>query len=410
MCALTLVGGYLLKTRCSEPGANQYRDLCYNDIQPLFGAREIDEGTFPYVNARLDEGELVDGAIEYPVLTGVFMWAAGRIAPGDHVRYLQVTALLLAPFGLLAAHLLEKLSGRRALLFAAAPAIVLYAFHNWDLLAVAAVVAGLWSWRTKRFEWAAVLFGVGAALKMYPALFLVPLALYLLREGDRRLALRSFLAGAGTFVAVNLPFILVNFDGWWATYEFHSNRLPNYDSVWLLGLTPSGNPDWSPDVFNLVTTVLILGSYGLAVWLGWKRSIVKGVPYPFLQVCGATLVVFLLWNKVHSPQYVLWLLPFFVVLRVHIGWWVAYSLADLAVYVGVFRWFYDFGEGHSLEEMTGAKTLLIGGIWLRALLLVALFVVFLASRSALVGGASHRKTSQPPPRLEPVGEQQEGRC
>jgi hypothetical protein len=55
--------------------------------------------------------------------------------------------------------------------------------------------------------------------------------------------------------------------------------------------------------------------------------------------------------------------------------------------------------------MTGAKTLLIGGIWLRALLLVALFVVFLASRSALVGGASHRKTSQPPPRLETVGEQ-----
>ena len=402
---MTLVGGYLLKARCSEPGANQYRDLCYNDIQPLYGVRNIDEGTFPYVHGRIADGELVDGAIEYPVLTGVFMWASGRIATGDHSQYLQVTALLLAPFGLLAAHQLEKLSGRRALLFAAAPAIVLYAFHNWDLLAVAAAVAGIWAWRKRYFELAAVLFGLGAALKMYPALFLVPLALYRWREGDRKEGLVTFGAGAGVFLLVNLPFMLVNFEGWWATYEFHSNRLPNFDTVWLLGLSPSGDPLWSPSTFNLVTTGLIVASYGLALWLGWRRSAVKNAPYPFLQVCAAALAAFLLWNKVHSPQYVLWLLPFFVLLRIHVGWWIAYSLADLAVYVGVFRWFYDFGQGTTLEESTGAKTLLLGGIWVRALLLVALYVVFLGARSALVGGADHRKTSQVPPRLEAVGEQ-----
>ena len=397
---MTLLGGYILKARCSAPGANQYRDLCYNDIQPLYGIRGVEEGTFPYVDGRLEDGELVDGAIEYPVLTGVFMWFSGRLAPGDHTEYLQVTALLLAPFGLLAAHLLGQMSGRRALLFSAAPAIVLYAFHNWDLLAVAAVVGGLWAWRGRRFEWAAVMFGIGAALKMYPALFLVPLALYRWREKDRRGALLSLGAGAGTFFALNLPFALLNFEGWWATYEFHSNRYPNYDTVWLLGLTPSGNVSWSASTFNLLTTALIVVSFALALYLGWKRSLVKDEPYPFLQVCGAALVAFLLWNKVHSPQYVLWLLPFFVVLRVHLAWWIAYSLADLAVYVGVFRWFYDFGSGHTLEEMTGAKTLLIAGIWLRAALLAALFVVFLGARSALGSGAGHRLSSAVSPRLE----------
>ncbi len=398
------MGGYFLKARCSAPDANQYRDLCYNDIQPLYGIRGVQEGTFPYVDGRLEDGELVDGAIEYPVLTGVFMWFAGRLTSADHTQYLTVTALLLAPFGLLSAHLLGRLSGRRALLFAAAPAIVLYAFHNWDLLAVAAVVGGLWAWRSRHFEWAAVLFAIGAALKMYPALFLVPLALYRWREGDRRGAISAFVVGAATFVAINLPFALANFEGWWATYEFHSNRLPNYDTIWLLGLTPSGNVRWSPDVFNVLTSALIVASFALAIYLGWKRSVVKDVPYPFLQVCGAALVAFLLWNKVHSPQYVLWLLPFFVVLRVHIGWWVAYSLADLAVYVGVFRWFYDFGAGRTVEEMTGAKALLLAGIWLRALLLVALFVVFLGARSALGRGADHALSSPVPPRLEWVGE------
>ena len=392
--------------QCSAPDANQYRDLCYNDIQPLYGIRGVQEGTFPYIEGRLADGELVDGAIEYPVLTGVFMWASGRVAPSDHVQYFKITALLLAPFGLLAAHLLGRLSGRRALLFSAAPAIVLYAFHNWDLLAVGAAVGGIYLWREGRFTWSGILFGIGAALKMYPALFLVPLALYRWREDDRRGALLAFGAGAGTFVGINLPFIVANFEGWWATYEFHSNRLPNYDTVWLLGLTPSGNPRWSPETFNLVTTGLIAASFVLALFLGWKRSTIKSVPYPFLQVSGAALVAFLLWNKVHSPQYVLWLLPFFVVLRVHIGWWIAYSLADLAVYVGVFRWFYDFGLGHPLEEMTGAKTLLVGGIWVRAVLLVVLFVVFLGARSALEGGADHAVMSQASSRVERVGEQQ----
>ena len=49
-------------------------------------------------------------------------------------------------------------------------------------------------------------------------------------------------------------------------------------------------------------------------------------------LCG-----FLLLHKVHSPQYTLWLVPFFVLLRVPWGWVVAYLVADLAMDVGIFR-------------------------------------------------------------------------
>ncbi len=401
-CGLTLTAGYVLKARCSAPDSNQYRDLCYNDIQPLYALRGVDRHVFPYVHGHLEEGELAGAAVEYPVLTGVFMWGAGFLAE-DYKEYLEVTALLLAPFGFAAAYVLARMSASRALLFAGSPAMILYAFHNWDLLVVAAVAAGFYAWDRDRGVLAAVLFGVGGALKMYPLLFLVPLALERFHSSDRRGGLRLAGAGAGAWAAINLPFALAGFEGWWTTYEFHRLRLPNYDTIWLIGLHPDASAGGiSAAGLNLTTTVLMLVSFGAALWLGRRRARSEGV-YPVLQVSAALLVAFLLWNKVHSPQYALWLMPFFVLLRTHLAWWVAYSIADLLVYVGVFRWFYDFSFVGA-DEMTAAKGLLISGVWLRAGLLAALFFVFSRATPAL----AERVVSHPPPRLDHVREQTVG--
>jgi uncharacterized membrane protein len=375
-----LFSGYLFKSRCiGDFNAHSYKDLCYNDIQPLFGIRLFrddrgaPEKTFPYVNGRLVDGELRDGAIEYPVLTGVFMWATG--SPVDDAdSYLRLSAIALAPFGLLIAYLLVRMARVRAFLWSAAPALVLYAFHNWDLLVVAASVTGIWLWWKRKFGWAAVLFGLGAALKMYPIMFLAPLVLDRLWERDVRGAVRSALAGLGTVILVNLPFTVANFDGWIATYRFHEQRYPNFDSIWWLGW-----PNWSPERFNLVTLVLTaLFAIGcIAAALVKTRRDEK---FPFIQLCAALLATFLLWNKVHSPQYTLWLLPFFVLLRVHIALWLAYAVADLAVYVGVFRYFYDYGF-QRFDSV--AKDVMTVGVWSRAALLLLLIVVFLTSKDAL---------------------------
>jgi hypothetical protein len=177
---------------------------------------------------------------------------------------------------------------------------------------------------------------------------------------------------------VNLPFVAIDPSPWWATYAFHSQRGPNFDNMWQLVFPAS-----SPAALNATTTLLIGLSFVIALGVAARRS--RDGAFPGFAVCGAMLAAFMLWNKVHSPQYTLWLLPFFVLVRVHIGWWVAYAVADLAVYVGVFRWFYDFVYlGH---DFTFAKRLMIGGIWARAALLALLFVVFLRTR----------ETDPPPP-------------
>jgi uncharacterized membrane protein len=391
VCAVTLLGGYLLKAQCLQPWfeGHQYEVLCYNDLQPLFGIRGIQEGTFPYVEAEMVGGDLANGGIEYPVLTGVFMWFAGLFTD-DPNGYLKVSALLLAPFGLFTAFALGRLSGRRALLWAAAPAIVLYAFHNWDLLVAASVAGGIWAWHREKPLWAAVAFAVGGAFKLFPVFFLAPLALDRLFRRDVKGAIATSAAGVGTWVAINLPFALINFDGWFATYKFHQLRLPNFDSFWFQTW-----PDLTVDDVNRITTLLLAGTFLLILAVSIVLARRSGV-YPFLQVCGALLAAFLLLNKVHSPQYTLWLLPFFVVIGTSVVWWLAYTAVDLLVYVGVFRWFFNGAES--------ARTAMRYGVWGRAALLLLLIGVFLFSKSALRDEGEDRATGdeplvpEPPPR------------
>ncbi|CAN5265639.1 glycosyltransferase family 87 protein [soil metagenome] len=403
VCAVTLGAGWALKAGCLAPwDGRQYRTLCYNDIQPLYTGRAIDRGVFPYIHGELIRGELTSGAIEYPVLTGTFMWASGSLA-SDADGYLKVSALLLAPFGLLTASLLAGMSGWRGLLWAAAPALALYGFHNWDLLVVAAVVGAAWAHGRGHPLWGAGLLGLGGALKLYPLLFVVPLVLDEWRRSRRR-GVQAALVAVTTVVAANAPFFAQNPGGWWATYRFQSLRTADFNTVWAWSWPSAG-----ADVINALTTALIVAScLALLVW-GW--TITRGAPgFPWLQVSAASLAAFLLWNKVHSPQFVLWLLPFFALLRVRLRWWAVYSVVDLVLYVGIFRWFYDFA--YLGLDVTLAKVALISAVWARAVLLAMLIVVFMRAPATVAppGVAQLSQSSRPMRKVTEVGSESSARA
>ena len=363
--ALFLLFGYVFKASCIDNfPADAMRTTCYNDLQPLYGDRLFGpdgERVFPYVDAvavdangdgSYDLGTISNGAIEYPVLTGVFMYLSGLLAD-DPGSFLQWSALLLAPFGLLTAYLLAKMTAWRALLWSMAPAIVLYAFHNWDLLVVAAAVAGFYLWWKGQPIWAAVLFGIGGAFKLYPIFFLAPLALDLwIKEGQAWCDPGR--AGRRRHVVGHQPSVHDRELRWLERHVFvpRTTRAQlRHDLVHdprQLSRTNRGTRRRSTRITAVLTGVFFLAALG---W-GWRRAKKEGV-YPFLQVCGALMAAFLLWNKVHSPQYTLWLLPFFVLIRVNVLWWIGYAIADLMVYVGVFRWFYSFAVGSNHSRRSG---------------------------------------------------------
>ncbi len=403
--ALGILLGYLGKAPCSGPpfdqfgisanlGQHKYDKLCYSDVQQLWVGRGINDHTFPYVNGRLvdtdrPEGALENGAMEYPVVTGVFMWFVGLFASNDG-DYLRLTAFYLAPFGLLTAWLLGRMAGRRAFIWAAAPALVLYSVHNWDFLATAAMVGAVYAWTRGRPGTAAALLGLGAAIKIYPGFFALPLLLEQVYAREWRAAARVVGGTAGVWLLLNVPFLLANPDSWWATYSFQARRAADLttNSIWFWGW-----PELDPDKVDRYAFVLIVLAWLVAIGVGWARARTLG-RYPWLQVSAAMLCAFLLFNKVYSPQYVLWLLPFFVLLRVRWGWWASYFAADLLLYVGLFRWYYDITQG---GDFGVAKQAAILGVWGKAVLLALLYVVFLLSSPSIRSpGVSARASTSGP--------------
>ena len=100
--------------------------------------------------------------------------------------YFKVTAILLAPFALLAAWFLAGVHRRRpwdAMAFAASPALVLTGLINWDLLAVAAWPARCGPGRAAGPVLSGVLIGLGTATKLYPLFLLGALLVVCLRRG-----------------------------------------------------------------------------------------------------------------------------------------------------------------------------------------------------------------------------------
>ncbi|GAB3509340.1 glycosyltransferase family 87 protein [Amycolatopsis cihanbeyliensis] len=404
LCGCALALGFLNKDRCTGPffdesgrstpnySERNFTDACYSDIQFLWIGRDIDRHTFPYVHGDLVDGRLVGGAVEYPVLTGMLIWAGAAFADTD-AGFLLGSALLLAPFGLLTGWLLGRIAGWRALLWAIGPPLVLYAFHNWELPAVACgvgafavVLLGRGSLRSRGL-WAAALLGLGFAVKVFPAFFVLPLALYVLtggRTGARRWDFRGAAGvlgvAAGTAVAVNLPFALAGFDGWLASFRFQAERRVDAttNSVWYWAFRPEDGASFQ-SVVDVVSPLLVLVSFAVALAVGWQRYRREG-GYPLLAVSAAMLCGFLLLHKVHSPQYTLWLLPMFVLVRVRWGWVLGYLVADLAMGIGIFRWYGELGgDGGHIYDGFAAQAVMIG-VWGRAALLAGLFVAFLSSR------------------------------
>jgi uncharacterized membrane protein len=223
---------------------------------------------------------------------------------------------------------------RAGLLVAASPALLLSAYINWDLLAVALSAMGFAAWSRRHHATAGVLIGLGVAAKFYPLLFLGPLFLLCLRAGKMREFGRLLAGAVIAWLVVNLPIMLVAFDSWSRFYTFNQERPVDWGSIFFL----AGRKGLSS--VDKVPTLNLMGEAGFAVLALAITVLVLFAPRrPRLpQVLFLVLAAFLLTNKVWSPQYILWLLPVIALARPKLPAYLVWQAGEIVYFFGI--WWY----------------------------------------------------------------------
>ena len=129
----------------------QFQDSCYTDIFPLYYGEGLAAGKLPYTGHPVEYPVLIGGAMQ------VAAWLVRNVSDGIRGReFFDVTAALLAVCAVAGVLATARALGpdRRwaALLVALSPALILNAFVNWDLIAMALTALGIAAWAARRGE------------------------------------------------------------------------------------------------------------------------------------------------------------------------------------------------------------------------------------------------------------------
>jgi uncharacterized membrane protein len=373
---LAMVLAFAEKVPCRSGAWNsytrQFQASCYTDIYPLYYTEGLADGKVPYSGHP----------VEYPVLIGGAMQAAAWLVRNVNVairgrEFYDVTVVFLALCllaGVLATAYAAGPDRRWAgLLVALAPALILNAFVNWDLIAMALTALGMAAWAARRGVWAGVLIGLAVATKFYPLVVLGALLLVCLRAGRMKDFARTLAAAALAWLAVNLPVFIVARSGWATFYVFSKDRGADWGSVWHMfeyfNLPKLG--DYQLSVLNEMSAAALIVAVAAIALLALAAPRRPRLP----QVCFLLLAAFLMTNKVWSPQYVIWLVPLAVLARPRLWPYVLWQLAEVGYFFGI--WGYLIYWARTEQNYVVHGYLGIGPGWYFTLLVARFLAVAL---------------------------------
>ena len=223
------------------------------------------------------------------------------------------------------------------------------------------MLAGLLTFERHRDGTAGFWLGVGAAIKLFPAVVVVPLAALRWSQRDRRGACRLVASALTTLALVNLPFLLANPRGWWWPVAFQSQRNATWGSAWFVLLRLAELPVHGAAVRTWRTSRRCSHSWPPSTWLSFVTFERKLPPF---QAAAAAVVIFVLCNKVYSPTYDLWIVVFFVAVPLSRRLWVAFCAVDLAVFVTVYGYFAAIEPGSFVRTVLPVLVAVRAGVLL----------------------------------------------
>jgi uncharacterized membrane protein len=272
------------------------------------------------------------------------------------------------------------------LLFALSPLalgpISLNTYDAWPALLTVGALALLLAGRDVA---AFALLGAAFAAKVYPVVLIPPAAIFVWRTRGRASALRSLGAAAVAAALFVVPFLVVAPHGLAASFRAQATRslqveslggslLATADRLGLYSATVvhrTGHAVSYDLVGSLPETLAVLSSLAQALavvavaWLYLRR---RDDPWRLALAFAAAIAGFLAFTRFFSPQYLVWLVPFLLLLE-PIAWVLTAAALVLAQV-----WFFHYRDVFALGDY----------VWLvlvRDLLVVALFALALVRLS-----------------------------
>jgi uncharacterized membrane protein len=348
----------------------------------------IMDGQVPYRDFRL----------EYPpgALPAFAVPAVGEPGFWQYQRQFQVLLGLLAGATLLAmGSALTSLGATPARIagalcfFGLSPlllgSVVIYRFDLWP---AALAVTGLAAVLAGRERWGFAALGLGIAAKIFPAVIVPPAVAFVWRTRGRRDALICVGIAAVVVAACVVPFLAIAPHGVWDSVRRQASRPLQIESLGsgillaahqigglhLNVVTSHGSQNLAgslPKTLGAVETALLVVSL-VATWVLAARA--PATPERLVRFSAAAVTAFIAFDKVLSPQFMIWLLPLVPLVGGRRGLAASALLALALVLTQV--WF----PIRYWDLVLQLKALPSWAVLARDLVLVALLAVLLVSR------------------------------
>jgi uncharacterized membrane protein len=263
------------------------------------------------------------------------MWVTALPATNEG-SFFGVNVIVLAGAAVLITILLYRVVGRRALYFALAPTLLLNGFLNWDLVPVLLMTAGTMAFFRQRDAPAGALLGLGAATKVFPGFVGIAFVMDRVHQRRARSAMRLGLTAVLAGLVINVPFMVLAWHNWTLFFRFNSHRVMDWATVWFLGChSVTGRLDCGHAALYSAASLFAFVAASLVVW---RLKLRRDPSFARWTFAFPLLVIFLLTAKVYSPQYSLWLLPWFALVIPDPRLFIAFELTDVAVFFTEFSW------------------------------------------------------------------------
>jgi hypothetical protein len=260
--------------------------------------------------------------------------------------------------------------------------------NRYDIFPALLVVVALLALLCSRHRSGFALLAVGCAVKIFPAVVLPVAAIHVLRTRGRDELIRVVAVFLGVSVLLFAPFALLapgglgysfytqiirklQLESFGASLLLVADRLGVYKTTIIPGKPGSIDLDGAiPDILGVVTTLVLVGALAVVV-----VAYLRAAESPELLVAGfaASVAAFVVFSKVISPQFLVWLVPLVPLVAGRPG-----RLGSLLLLTVLVTTQIEVVYEHPLRAMGWPVWVLLA----RNLLLVALFVVLLTALNA----------------------------